>query len=267
MSKDNQCERLFDYFNDELSPRDQEAFENHLLDCEECQEQLAELYLLNEDISAHTADIEPPENMKERVLGAVFAEEESTNGDEGETNKVVPMTPGRKRRVWPMVAAAALLFSVGANVLFQMQMSGLQNDVAELEEQNNDLLAQIPADEPASEGSEFGAIVNAVQLNDAEENSVGQLSIVEGDEGQLQLVIQAELPELEGSNVYQVWGFEGETPYPSGSFVTNEKGQGALVFDLEEGVEFLNEAVAISIEEQPNNEAPSEDIVVPPTEL
>ncbi|MCY1050257.1 anti-sigma factor family protein, partial [Mammaliicoccus sciuri] len=42
-----ECEKLYDYFNDQLSKDEIQKFEEHLKTCKNCQEELDELNILN----------------------------------------------------------------------------------------------------------------------------------------------------------------------------------------------------------------------------
>ncbi|WP_198507902.1 anti-sigma factor [Bacillus sp. FJAT-45037] len=263
-----ECIHVLDYFNNTLDDREREEFESHLLECMDCQEQLAELSLIDEDISAIDSSLQPPRGMKKRVLGAVFEQEKENQSASHniETFNPVPKkdeSPNRtaksRKPLWTLVTAAALLISVGTNLYTSNQLSNLEQEFAQIEAERDELVTIIDRtqDEPTQSTE---SLLTYTSLVNETETTIGAASIVENEQGR-QLVVQvSDLPALTDTSVYQVWLIRDGTPYPTGSFVTNQTGQGAVTYSLTKE-EDLGEAIAISLESQPNNTAPEGDIV------
>ncbi|WP_027965000.1 anti-sigma factor [Halalkalibacillus halophilus] len=277
MSDQKQCELLIDYFNQELSESEKQAFEAHLETCDECKEELAELNALNETLPFASEPVDPPEGMKERILANVLAEETPTK-EETDSNdeKVVPYTkePKRKRSwILPSIAAVLILSLLG-NAYF---LFGTVDDVAEEDPGEEEPIEEDPPEEDPSEedpveedpaeedppGELTDRVTHSVTLNATEYmNAAGQASILENELGR-SLLIQAEnLESLEGDEAYQVWLLEGEEPYRAGTFVPDEEGRGAVSFSLDDLEDVDYDTVAITLEPSPDNEQPEGEILL-----
>lgn len=262
---DNKCINLLDYFNDHLNEKEKEEFELHLLECEECQEQLQELYEFNSDISEHSTQHIPPSGMKNRILGSIVEDKKTEN------QIVTPInTPTKKKnkwKPWAQLIAAGLIASIGINIYTINQLNDSQSELANSELERDLLIGQINDAEqsPPSGTAQIEQVITSTSLlSENEENEhVGQASIVWQEDG-YKLIVQVEqMPEPVDSEVYQIWLFQDETPLPAGSFTTNEQGEGAIVYDLDSdtNIEDLFEAIAITLEPEPDNLLPEGPIV------
>lgn len=261
----DQCEQLIDYFNGQLNAEEEKAFEKHLEECSDCKEELEELREATADLPFSVEPVEPPSEMKERVLAGVFAsteEPEETTAEDTQT--VTPAanptnlnerkqekeqasrnTQKQRRTVKPWMVttlAAALLLSLIGNVYTFMS--------------DPDQPAAIPDTETIDE------VLTTVQMSGEQSGNATAAILKQKDD--LTLLVNADqLEGLEGDEVYQVWLLEGETPYRAGSFVTNEKGEGAVAFSLQKLQNKNNwDAIAISKEPNANSETPQGNIVL-----
>ncbi|MFK3938054.1 anti-sigma factor domain-containing protein [Alkalihalobacillus sp. NPDC078783] len=268
---DNKCIHLLDYFNDHLDSKQKEEFELHLLECEECQEQLQELYEFTSEVATHSTQSTPPNGMKQRILGSILEEENSPEEKQKVENHVVTplVTPIKKKnkwKPWAQVIAAGFIASIGINVYTMNQLNDSQSELANTELERDLLASQISDAEqsPSSGMAQIEQVVTSTSLLSSEENEhVGQASIVQQEDG-YKLIVQVEqMQEPVDSEVYQIWLFQDETPLPAGSFTTNEQGEGAIVYDLDSdtNIEDLFEAIAITLEPQPDNLLPEGPIV------
>lgn len=242
----NACDQLIDYFNQYLSETEREQFEQHLATCSDCQEELEQLEALVGGVAFLSTPTEPPAGMKARVLDRVFAEEEQTSHPVAET--VTPLvkpsprhedvTPLRTRSkqttpAWGMMAlAAALILSLVGNGYFFLNQSD-SNEIA--------LTESIPLD-----GESDGTAYLADQ------------------DGTRQLIVQTSgLTPLEANEVYQVWLIKGDEPIPTGAFVTDDKGNGTVIYTLDDNeVDTDWDTVAVTKEPERGNTLPEGDIVL-----
>lgn len=247
-----QCDRLIDYISGELNEEEKRAFEDHLKECSECRVEVEEMSGIMEDLPYAAEPVEPPEGMKNRVLGSVLEEEQTkanTVRDESEQSskedKVASLTTHkqekRARKPWTALLAAGLLLSVSGNVytLFNEEDKETGTVVDSIDE-----------------------VTNKVTLSGQQEGS-GSASIIKQQEA-MTLVVEAErLSQLQGEEVYQVWLINGETPYRAGSFVTNQNGEGAVAFSLEKLKDQGDfDTIAITKEPDATSETPRGDIVL-----
>lgn len=270
-----QCDHLIDYFNHQLTEGKKQEFEQHMRACESCQEELQELRDLTDDLPFIAESMEPPEGMKERVLASVFDEKNDNKNEQeftstlSEENSVgqessIPYKHRKTPVIYGSLAAALLLSIVGNGYLW--------NEARELESENQHITMErdiIEADyhELLAEGEDDGGVADVLLTSNLassedEGQSQGTATII-SENGHVDLVIQVTgLPPLSGSEAFQAWIIEGETPAPAGSFHIDEDGNGAMTFRISDMEDFQIDHIAITLEPQPNNEAPQGEIVL-----
>jgi predicted anti-sigma-YlaC factor YlaD len=70
------CNKLIDYYNDQLTSHEKKEFEMHLKNCQSCQEELRELEEVLGDLTYLTPEQSLPPEMKQRILANVFEEDQ-----------------------------------------------------------------------------------------------------------------------------------------------------------------------------------------------
>jgi hypothetical protein len=245
------CDHLIDYFNEGLDDVTKKKFEQHLSICNSCQEELNELQALTEDLPFLSDPVEPPLEMKKRVLDKVFSQETTieapseklgTTNDEKNTEPLWPESKQKKNWLTPLLAAS-LLFSLLGNgyALFNEKESIQQTTVMDGMNLVNKALQLTPTD-PATTAKVTAAMIQQ-------------------DDG-VALVIQGEqLQQLEGTEAYQVWLIEGDKKYRAGTFIPNELGEGAVAFPIHYQGDHKWEMIAITLEPTPSSEQPQGNIV------
>lgn len=197
----NSCDILLDYFNDQLSEEHRKEFETHLLYCEECQDELAELEQLVEDLPYAAEPVNPPEGMKGRILSTVKDENKNITPlahkqteAEGKSSYAKETENKTKNKSWmkPLIAAA-LTLSLAGNGAALLYINNQDNEVAEE-----------PPAKPINES--LDAIKQSLTLSPSSGvNAEASALMIEQNE-KMNLVIEANnLPPLEGEETYQVW--------------------------------------------------------------
>ncbi|PYZ96456.1 hypothetical protein CR205_12095 [Alteribacter lacisalsi] len=275
----SQCEKLIDYFNRQLNEQEQKEFQAHLSSCEECREELMELRELTDDLPFLAYPVEPPEEMKKRVLANVFADEDksepSVEKNEDRTGPVM-MPAERRSRKSPVIIgalAASLLLSVGLNGWFwteNQQLAGeneqLAGEFQQVAEERNELATELTAirdalEEDAQPGT--AQVVLTAGLDSTLGEASNGLATLISEQDKVQLVIQVtDMPELSGTEAYQAWIIEGETPIPAGSFEIDEAGNGAVAYNVQDLEDLNVDQIAITLEPRPNNELPEGEILL-----
>lgn len=266
MSK--QCDLLIDYINDQLPEDEKQAFETHLATCSECQKELDEINQLTADLGFSADPIEPPSEMKERVLTAAFAQtqpnaepteekpvhsinETSTKDSTVQSSFEVPRSR-RKRRNWILpVMAAALFFSLIGNVYSLSQFS--------------DETAPPPSPgetEPPDNEFSVDSLVQSLNLQPQENVTYQATASIVSKANQQELVVQAQdlAQPSQTDEVYQVWLLSGEDVYRAGTFTPSEDGNGMSTFTIDSSIPF--DTIAITIEPDATSESPKGDIVL-----
>ncbi|MBY8909014.1 anti-sigma factor [Salinicoccus roseus] len=235
MTHKQPCDQLIDYFNGHLEPEENESFEQHLKTCESCQEELAEWEALNADLVENLPLVDPPEGMKDRVLGNVFSEPSPASEQSWRKSR------GRSFRTPFMLAAAALLVSLGANA-YMLTAQEESQDLAEVLIEDGRTVTLSPASETL--------------------NMDAEVAMHEDENGQTLVLEARNFTNLDEDEVYQIWLMKNEEPYRAGTLVPNEEGNGYVVFSLDEPAEVDWDMVAITIEPSPHNQLPEGEIVM-----
>ncbi|WP_416148694.1 anti-sigma factor domain-containing protein [Salipaludibacillus sp. HK11] len=269
------CDQIIDYFNDQLSNEEAKTFEEHVQSCESCQEELDELRELTDDLPFISEPVEPPNGMKERVLSNVFADEK-----ENETLETIRMTPSnkkddeivvnRRKGISPFVsgsiAAALLLSLIGNGYLWNEQQNLSQNKQELMMERDmieSDYFALLEEAEEESGGVSDVLLTSNLSATEDEGAQGEGVATIIAENGNVDLVIQVEdMPGVTGTEVFQAWIIEGETPHPAGNFNIDENGNGAVTFRISDMEDFQIDQIAITLEPQPANEQPEGQVVL-----
>ncbi|PIC95857.1 hypothetical protein CSV69_09750 [Sporosarcina sp. P26b] len=229
------CHMLIDYFNRTLTEDEMRQFENHLIECPSCQEELMEWEMLTEDLPYESEAIEVPTNLKTRIFASL--------PDIPEQAKVVSMPTKEKsrRRMGPVtsVLAAGLFASLVANA-FLFSETQKQPEIAQSEIQ----------------------LIGQSILAPQEGTSASAVAMLIADGNQNILLLDAkDLPTLSKDELYQVWVIEGDQPYPAGIVQPNETGTGTVSHPLTD-LSGTWDTVAITVEKEPNLSAPEGQIIL-----
>ncbi|GEK57500.1 hypothetical protein CHL76_00220 [Marinococcus halophilus] len=248
----NKQDWLFDYINGLLTKEEEQEFEAWLETDDEAKQELEEMQAIMGEFPQHIEPQDPPAGMKNRVMEHVIGKEPE--------EKVTVTKPKRK---WSAVAgalAAVLLASIGTNVYLGTQWQQASEEREELASDLGEM--QTALSELENSSQETGEVI-ASQEFAATENSQGSGTVtLLNTEQQGEMAVHVEgLEDLENSEVYQVWMVGGDQTVPAGSFTTNESGIGSVVVPSD-AVNEDWDAVAITKEPQPNNEAPQGEVVL-----
>ncbi|MHA6260704.1 anti-sigma factor [Sporosarcina sp. CAU 1771] len=244
MSK--QCNMLIDYFNRTLTDEEINEFEEHLIGCESCQEELIEWETLTEDLPFLSEEVEVPSGMKAKVFAAIAETPETpeTPVEQKTIDYFPPIQsqnqPKKRFRFMLPTVAAALLISLLSNIyLINENTKAPEIAVSDIEVIGKTVLAAQPGVEDAS-----------------------AVAMLLSDKGEPVLVVDAEnLPVLGEGELYQVWVIEGEQPYPAGVIELTETGGGKVSHPLA-NLDGKWDTIAITIEKEPNLPLPEGVIVL-----
>ncbi|OKP87964.1 hypothetical protein A3844_09140 [Paenibacillus helianthi] len=265
---DNQiCEWAELYALGGLDEEQRLEFETHLTGCADCRKVVEELREIVDVLPLASEEVSPPEGMKERVLGRVLAVEESKKTSladalerstvRGVHETIVPPAPAPETPFSPsavkakatplsrnsLLRGACAILAVAAAALAIYSVS-LQRDVSGLKKQ----LALTGA--PSTELK----VNEVVQLGPAAQDIVAKgLATIVIDAKGTHLLVQAEkLPELSGSEAFQVWLIKGDVKKSAGTFLSSA-GTGAMYYTFDpQGYD----TVAITLEPDGQGEQP-----------
>lgn len=269
--KDDLCELAELYVLGALTAEETAQLAAHAEACSECKELVSEYRQVLGHLPLASEPAEPPSGMKDRILSRVLESEKLSTPAappkaspniqpaaertiERESVKVAPIEQGlpkaripepRKTRFW-----GYLSLGLAVAVLLLIVYTGqLRGDVDQLQRQI-----------ASGTGPLQGKVNETVALSPSGEavSAKGVATIVADTSG-THLVIQAEdLPELTGTEVYQVWLIKGDTPQNAGTFISQD-GNGALYYSFDPKA---YDTVAITLEPDDGGDAPRGQIIL-----
>ncbi|MEK4061489.1 MULTISPECIES: anti-sigma factor [Paenibacillus] len=255
----DRCELVELYVLEALPEDEMQKFEAHLMECADCSKRVKEYRSVMDLLPLASEPVQPPSGMKSRIMSRVLVadapaqvkrsiEEEPVQAlpVEREVKTVPPAAPAKKIPFWRYVS-----LGLAAAVLIMMIYAGqLRQDVDQLQQQLSG------GTKPAQELK----VDESVALSPAAKDIVASgLATIVVDSSGTHLVVQAEnLPELTGTEVYQVWLIKGDTPQNAGTFVSSE-GSGALYYSFKPQ-EY--DTVAITLEPDAGGETPRGQMVL-----
>lgn len=268
MSEHNEelCELAELYTLGALTAEEMQQFAAHAAECTECRELVEEYQQVLNHLPLASEPVDPPSGMKERILSRVLEsgnagapavrpetrlniQPDAERATDREPAKTPPAEQGLpqfsipepKRTRFRGFLSLGLAVAVLLLVVYTGQLRG---NVAELKQQ----LA-------SGTGPLQGLKVNeAVALSPAGEGitAKGTATIVADPTG-THLVLQAEdLPELTGTEVYQVWLIKGDAPVNAGTFIS-QGGNGALYYSFDPKA---YDTIAVTLEPDGAGETP-----------
>lgn len=242
MNQNLKCEQLMDYYNGHLNDVEKHTFEKHLKECPECQNELAMLEELNADIVHGIEMVEPPAEMKNRILGNIFDEDVTQNSQHQSNEQALnKRKTERNYKKWLLPLAAALFLSILGNIyLYNAEPDSETLSQSLFNESQTTPLA------PAS----------------AELNMDARMAMHSDENGQTLLLEAHNFTNHQAGDVYQVWLLKDDNPYRAGTLVPNEHGEGYVVFSLEDAENIDWDAVAITLEQSPHSPVPEGDILM-----
>ncbi|TDL81047.1 anti-sigma factor [Peribacillus frigoritolerans] len=251
------CDKLFDYFNETMTAVEKREFEAHLESCSDCSAELQELTALTEDLPYLSEPVEPPKEMKQRILGSILNEDPANHSPEPvfvkekevhsaeKKDKIVPIKAEKRPNKFLLPSVAALLFaSLLGNGYFLTQM------------------ADEPPKDAAFSNEDLKKQVALAPVDEQMKNVTAMASLIKNDSKEM-VVLQAEqLKQLKDGEVYQIWLIENEKPVAAGSFVPDSSGHGAVMYEMNLEGELNWDTIAITIEPKAGNKAPEGAVVL-----
>lgn len=237
MNQEN-CNQVIDYFNGHLSENEQKLFKMHLMTCADCREELEELQSLVGDIALLAKEELPPSTLKKKVLTKVFEEDPKV--------EKVMNAPKKLRYKWLMPLLAASLVASLAGNLYTVVQHNKDNQ------------------QERSMGEKLPSVVASLNLQPSADRSATATASMIKENGNMNIIIQAKgLHPVQKSEVYQVWLIKDDQPYPAGAFVTDQKGNGTIVYGMSKEEQQKNwDTIAITKESDVNNKLPKGPIVL-----
>ena len=213
------------YALDALEPEERDAFERHLADCPECQEELASFWEVAGALAVAAESASPSPDLRDRILADARAEKQTV------------VSLDSRRRVPPVLAAitaVAAVVAVGLGIYALSLSNDLDSTRSALTAQEN--AAALLADPSAT----------SVAL----QSGTGRLVV--GSNGEAVLVLN-DLPAAPAGKTYQAWIVDDATPVSAGTFEsTNDQAVVPIAEDVPDGA-----VVAVTVEEAGGASSPT----------
>jgi anti-sigma-K factor RskA len=223
------------YLLDALTVDEARAMERHIEECARCQERAGWLRASVELLPTAVEQLEPPPELRERLMQTVRAEADAVGAGKGRVSELTAPKRARDRRGWlgrlmavprPALALGAILLATAGGVVGYALGNGDGTDATTVQ-------AQV---DPSVSGA------RATLERD-------------GDKGVLHV---SGLPQHQ-DQIYEVWLARGKDVRPAGLFQVDRSGQGAAAIPTG-----LNEAdqVMVSLEPARGSPQPTSDPLV-----
>lgn len=248
------CELAELYVLEALPEDEMQAFEAHVMECEECAKLVDDYRAVLDLLPLASEPVQPPSGMKARIFSMVLESGAPVFQAERIEEAEPVMTPPVEREVKEEPAPAPVkaipfwryaTMGLAAALLVMFIYTGqLRKDADRLEQRI------AGGTKPVQELK----ISEAVTLSPAAEDiTASGLATIAADGSGTHLVVQAgNLPELTGTEVYQVWLIKGDASQSAGTFVS-DGGNGALYYSFQ-SQEY--DTVVLTLEPDAGSEAP-----------
>jgi anti-sigma-K factor RskA len=221
-------DQLAAYALDALDDHEQNEFEAHLAECDECRAELADFRETAGMLAYAAEGPAPPDALRERILEQARQERPAQS--------VVVLRPKRALRLTAIAAAAAVAAAIGLGVWAASLSSSLDAERSALAEQAR--AAAILADDESTR------------------TPMGERGeLVRSPEGDAVMVVR-NLPAAPEGQTYEAWVIDSGGPVPAGLF----EGGGQEIVLLEERVA-EGSMVAVTLEPRGGSQQPTGDIL------
>ncbi len=213
------CELYLDYLSGVCTEEERIVFERHLPGCEACQAETAELQPVWERMSADMEQIEPPEDLKQQVMKAAFAAEDTTKAQPAaETNR--RSVKIRWLRKAPAVAMIAM-FLFGSAWNFWLYRERI----------NMSTTAEMQYVDPSQ--IKIAIPLQSQSLDDSKASGIAYI-LDKGKSKQFVVYVYGATPTT-GDQAYQVWLIKDGIRSSAGTFrvVSEGAGVGMLTLPME----------------------------------
>jgi len=201
------CQDYLLYISGECTAEERALFDDHLLTCPSCQENVKDLQLVWQSLPWQMDLIDVPADLKDQVLGAILPKSSVKR-------PIIINKRGLSRR-WAFGLAAAVAFIVVLGSLWNYNLF-------QQREQMKKELSQPAAIE---------VIYDLTAVSKTSKAS-GKACLLKQGRSTMLVVYLYGLDATQGKEAYQVWLLDKGQRKNAGTFLVNEKGLGVLTYDV-----------------------------------
>ncbi|MCM3626388.1 anti-sigma factor [Paenibacillus glycanilyticus] len=226
------CHYVLDYISGVCSDKEKKAFERHLPACPACQSELEELRLVWDSLPSDMDLIEPPADLKQRVMNAALA-----------SPQPIAKRPVRKL-AWGAIAAAVLAVFI-AGTMWNINLYNSRSSQA-----------VIPIEQALSvSASQINQFISLKPVSEDVASSYAVACIVDNGSNKQFVVYVFGAPVSTGDTVYQVWLNHSGQKDSAGTFRVDEKGIGVLAMPIADQT-LAFDSIGITIEPDEHGDQP-----------
>ncbi|MBP1993295.1 anti-sigma factor [Paenibacillus eucommiae] len=237
------CDLCLDYVSETCTDEERAVFERHLSECADCQAEIDELRIVWEALPEQMERIEPPNDLKQQVMDAVMAL------DDTDITDITTAKPSNKRffkiERWKLIASIAAVVAViltGSVWNYQLYRDRLAVPFP-LEQALNAPAAQIER------------LVSLKPQTVGDTRSYGVACIIQNGQSKQFIVYVFGAPATSDTEAYQVWLLHDGERKSAGTFRVDERGIGVLAMPIASDSPSFD-AVGITLEPDDRGDKP-----------
>lgn len=230
---DRECDHLLSFIADELDQRTKRKFEEHLQCCSECSKEYKIMTDVWHSLYLDIEEQEVPESLKSEVMAFVFDDEEEKAKKTWLTQ--VNQWLGLLSRQFSPTAIITVVLFMGISIILAFSNNQLRNEITE---------SSYPDHLPVEVLSTFS--LQSAESGGGNVNTDGSAFVLQRGKEKSLVVQVYHLPQLQGSEVYQVWLLKNGKRENAGVFKPDERGAGMLTYQLAQDLTF--DQIGITIE-------------------
>ncbi|WP_372637514.1 anti-sigma factor domain-containing protein [Cohnella sp.] len=233
------CEGLIDYLTGESFGRERKRFEKHMATCSSCQEEAIVWQEVWDRLKEDAEMLELPADLKEEVLGSLFAQEKQ------------PSAPlGKSRSSWfnrryargGVAVALLLIVFISGWLIRDWQIQGSDQAASVEEPASIEWLLHLSAEK--SNG----------RFNDSP-RAYGIACLVRSPNGEQLVVYVFGSPRTKDDEVYRVWLWKDGQRTSAGAFTVDDSGIGVMTLPLSNGIPDID-SIGVTLEPDSQSASP-----------
>ncbi|RKP56898.1 hypothetical protein D7Z26_02600 [Cohnella endophytica] len=246
-ARDNrECEGLFEYLSGEGSDVERKRFEKHLASCTVCTEEAGIWREVWDRLGEDLEILEPPADLKDEVLGTIFAAEHASELTEA-THSAKP-TRGVKRFRSRLYVRGLLVVSA---LVIPFLLGWFVRDLQRAEDSRT---ASIQSPDRIETLFQLAAVRSSGKFEDSP-HAYGVACLVKSENKEQFVVYVFGTPKTEAAEAYQVWLLKDGKRTSAGTFTVDESGIGIMALPIEHGLPKFD-SVGITLEPDSRSDAP-----------
>ncbi|WHY60014.1 anti-sigma factor [Cytobacillus firmus] len=240
---ENKCDNLSLYIINELTNQDKKQFEDHLLKCAKCQQELKSIQETWQMLSYDVEETEVPESLKSQVMDFVFEENKFLKHEE----KIEAEPISFKERILSVAKRHFSPISTAVTAILIICLIGFYWNSLQLKDTIKSL--ENKAADPAQIVTTYSLTGQSLAAS-----ATGSAYLLqEGTETSLVIALN-NMPITKGDEVYQVWLLKNGNRQSAGTLIPDQNGSGLITYRLPP--EYSFEDIGITLEPNPFNTQP-----------